>query len=248
LEKSGVCEVFYFGPEIPSLKKRYDIGIQWVPLIRILPIDKSVKEILGILGDCDCVVFTSPRGVRILKELSLEQGLLNALKSNISKRIIAVIGGSTGKALEEEFNIKYYYKPDEWDSYGLGSLLCGIRPKCTLLLRAKQSSNILERKLKECNVSYRKIGLYDILHTTITSMPKIPEGTPIILSSSMIAGAFIRKYGCPKNNPVIILGRMTQNSIKKLCSDISVYLAKPSLLEKAIKLAESICRNNKERY
>ncbi|MEB3756010.1 MAG: uroporphyrinogen-III synthase [Desulfurococcales archaeon] len=244
MEKSGACEVFYFGPENPSLKKQYNIDIQWVPLIHVLPIDKSVKEILSILRECDCLVFTSPRGVRILKELSLEQGLLADLRHAISKRIIAVIGGSTGKALEEEFNIKHYHKPDEWDSYGLGSLLCGIQPKCALLFRAKQSSNILEGKLKECDVSYRKIGLYDILYTTITRIPKIPEGSPIILSSSMIANAFIRKHGCPKNNPVIVLGRMTQNMIKKLCSDICVYVAKPSLLENAIKIAESICSNN----
>jgi len=248
LEKSGACEVFYFGPENPSSRKQYNIKIRWIPLIRILPIDKSVKKILSILGECDCLVFTSPRGVRILKELSLEQRLLADLRDAIGKRIIAVIGGSTGKALEEEFNIRHYYIPDEWDSYGLGSLLCEIQPKCALLLRARQSSSILERALRECNVSYRKIWVYNIFQLTRTSIPQIPEGSPIILSSSMIANAFIEMQGCPKKNPVIVLGRMTQNTIRKVCSDVSIYVTNHALLENAVRLAESICYNSRERY
>ncbi|MCE4606978.1 MAG: uroporphyrinogen-III synthase [Desulfurococcales archaeon] len=245
MEESDVCNIYYFGPEEPCLKKKYNAEIHWMPLIRVLPINESVKKVLSVIGECDSVVFTSPRGVRVIKELSLEQRLLTSLRNAINKRVIAVIGESTSKALEKEFGIKPHYIPDEWNSYGLGNLLCRIQPKCALLLRAKQSSNILERKLRKCNVLHRKISIYDNIPVTGIIIPKIPVGSPIILSSSMIADAFTKKYGCPDENPVVVLGRITQDVIRKICSGITVYMPKQSLLENAVELAVNICWNNR---
>ncbi|MCE4614153.1 MAG: uroporphyrinogen-III synthase [Desulfurococcales archaeon] len=243
----NACKLFYFGPEEPDLQENADINLQWIPLVHISPIENSGKEILDAIEKCDYIIFTSPRGVRITKELFYKQGLLSSILNSLSEKSIIVIGGSTGKAVENEFYIKPCCLPIEWDSWGLGDLLCEIHPRCSLLLRARQASSILEEKLKDCNIHYRKVALYDVIPMNKVRGIVIPKGSPIILSSSLIARIFIEYYGCPNDSPLIALGRTTLKTINNMCSSVTVYIPSRPLLEEAIILARNIACNAREK-
>jgi uroporphyrinogen-III synthase len=240
LEKSSACKIFYFGPEKPDLPSEYITYLKWVPLVKIVPIENSLDQILDISDKCDSIVFTSPRGVKILKELSIVKERIDEIRNLLRRMLIIPIGGSTNDSLRNEFNVDSCCIPEEWDSFGLGELLCTVKPNCVLLPRARQASRVLIDKLSQCRVDYRVINLYDIEARQNPMEKDIPPRCPLILSSSLIARTFIGLFGCPENNPVIVLGRMTLETLRENCDGISVFMTAKPLLINAIRLALEI--------
>lgn len=232
---SSACKVYYFGPQNPVELGVAAENISWIPILEIKPLKENLEKILEGIIECDTIVFTSPRGPGILGEIARpKSGIVELLKR---KRIVA-IGGKTSNAIREYLGAEPCCMPDVWDSAGLGDLLCTIRPRCALLLRARQASHVLPEKLEGCGVNYRSVSLYELM-----PKPQLLSGMkfndyPMIISSSLIARTIINTIGCPGNRVLVALGRTTFNTIRELCGDSSnVMLPDKPDLKKAVELA-----------
>jgi len=232
---SSVCKVYYFGPQNPAELGVAAENISWIPILEIKPLTSKLEKILEGINECDTIVFTSPRGPRILLETAKpKSGIAELLRE---KRIVA-IGGKTSNAIREYLGAEPCCTPDVWDSDGLGDLLCMIRPRCALLLRAKQASPILTEKLGGCGVNYRSVSLYELIpKPQLLSRMKFDD-CPMIISSSLIARTIINAIGCPGNRVIVALGRTTFNTIREMCGDsTNMILPDKPDLKKAVELA-----------
>ena len=232
---SSACKVYYFGPQNPVELGVVAENISWIPILEIKPLKNNLEKIIEGLTKCDTVVFTSPRGPRILSEIARsESGIIELLAG---KKIVA-IGEKTSNAIREYLGVESCCLPDVWDSVGLGDLLCTIKPRCALLLRAKQASPILAGKLEGCGVNYRSICLYELIPKPQALSVIELDDYPLIISSSLIARTIINAIGCPRNRVLVALGRTTFNTIREMCGDhATVILPDKPDLEKAVEIA-----------
>jgi uroporphyrinogen-III synthase len=233
---SNACKVYYFGPQNPVELGVNSKNIIWIPLLEIKPLKENLTKISEYATECDTIVFTSPRGPRILREMAESAGeiITEIIKS---KRIIS-IGEKTSRSIRKVFGVEPCCIPSIWDSLGLGELLCKIRPECALLLRARQATSILTEELDKCKIDYRNVELYDLIPRQDSLIELESSIYPMILSSSLIARTIIERIGCPWNRAIIALGRTTLNTIREMCGNsIEVLVPEKPDLETAVKLA-----------
>ena len=130
-----------------------------LPAIRLQPISPNLQldRALEHLEAYDWLVFTSPGGVSCfwdaLKERRMDVRRLAGLR-------LAAIGRATAQALEAR-GLLVDLVPEEYSADALGRALALQGPRRALLLRAKNASPDLTARLKEAQIPYEDLPLYE---------------------------------------------------------------------------------------
>lgn len=219
------CKIIFLGPDPPKVEPMPNVTIIWMPLIHIRPIDKCSLQVLKLLEKCDIIVFTSPRGPRILAEDAKKSRVYNMLARLMTSRLIAVIGPTTAKSLAESLGVEPSLIPRRYSSRDLAVLLASLSPNCILLARSMQATKELTQLLKDHNICFEEVHLYseEIDHNNAMKVLNIvDEESIVVLSSPLIASVFcnlltrVRETMLQKAK-IAVIGPATLRTVTSAC-------------------------------
>lgn len=150
----------YFAQEMEHVLKPLGAETVAVSLIESCPLwGDTQKEALEQLGEYQWLVFTSSNGVDIFFEAMRRAG--KDLRSLMHMKF-AVIGRKTGETLQKH-GFSCDFVPSSFSGADLAeewipTLEAGAR---VLLMRAKEGSPVLSRKLKEAGIDFCDVPLYE---------------------------------------------------------------------------------------
>ncbi|AFZ70874.1 uroporphyrinogen-III synthase [Caldisphaera lagunensis DSM 15908] len=232
--------ILYFGPDYPKhIEDKVDI--LFVPIIDIIPINGSSKIFYEKLKKCDWIVFTSPRGPRILVDDAKDNNILDSIINEIQSKKLGVVGPETAKSVK-----KYLYKdvdlmPKSYTGKELANELIKIRTDCIILARSSQGVKDINEILEKNNKKFIEVSIYDeIVNSERLSQVNnyLHENKNIdyiILSSPLIAKAFC-DYIRYTNINVIAIGPSTLKEVKDRCPFLNVIVPNEYTLNSAIEL------------
>ncbi len=244
------CTILSLGPDPPPLHLvAGKASIAWAPIIRVEPVPQCSTRLLGFLSICDWVVFTSPRGPRLLYMDAVGRGVEEELRKALARRRVAVVGPSTASSLEEFFGIEPSLVPREYSGAALGEELVAHRPRCVVLARSRRGVKDLPRVLARNRIPFQEIPVYDE-KPNIKAIPFLPElasrAKVVLLTSPFIAELYC-KYIEPaaKPQPVVVsIGPSTLSVAVKKCSGRVLEELPPEYTyREAISLALRTCRD-----
>ncbi len=131
------CTPLYMGPSSPPP----GLGLAWIPVAVIEPLQGSSKRLLEALWDAgDAVlVFTSPRTPWILLEDAARHGIVNVLLDAVRRARVAVVGGRTAESVRDSLGVEPWLLPGEESTRGLQQLLSTIDNEAKII--AVRASN-----------------------------------------------------------------------------------------------------------
>ncbi|WP_271713238.1 uroporphyrinogen-III C-methyltransferase [Anaeromicropila herbilytica] len=122
--------------------------------------EDSLYNTIHRIGDYNWIVFTSTNGVEVFFHRLLKEKIDYRIFSNMK---FAVVGKGTEEALLRK-GFQADYMPTKYTTKDLGEGLKNILKKeeSVLLVRAKEASIELVNILKEANIQYHDLAIYDL--------------------------------------------------------------------------------------
>ncbi|WP_188206299.1 uroporphyrinogen-III synthase [Alkalibacillus aidingensis] len=167
-----------------SKLSQHDIVATGIPLINCtLYDDPAVTQMLTNLASFDWIIFTSGNGVKYFFET------LKVFDKDIvipPKLKIGVVGEKTASALYT-YGVSVDFIPDVFDAEHMGEqFLNQYQPNNVLLVKGKQSRNVLDRLFNERAVNFERLIVYE----TITNLAKKSHVQSIVEEDSIDAYSF----------------------------------------------------------
>ena len=166
-----------------------------IPVIDIEPVPETIEEMRRLLPDCDWLVVTSPRAVKIMAPIL---DLIDRLRREKRLRIAAV-GPKTRWSLQEA-GLDADLVPREYRGAALAVELASQGPRCVLLARSEKAVPELPRILEAEGVRvvekplYRVVELDDMAEAAASIADRFDY---VVFTSPSIARAFTRHYSRP---------------------------------------------------
>ncbi len=175
-----------------------------IPVLRVVPNQEALREILERLDECDWLVLTSPRAPRMLR--SIREHLLDATRRGLR---LAVVGPRTAERLRAELGLEPSLVPESYTGASLAEeLVKKHKPGCVLLARSEKATPELLQVLQRSGIRYYEIPLYRVEKVeklTDTAARIADDFDYVVFTSPSVAEAFFSKYhGEPGFTPVAI--------------------------------------------
>lgn len=241
--------VLYLGPEYPKhIKEKLEnnVEIVFLPILNIIPINKSSMDFLNNVDSCDWIVFTSPRGPKILADDAKNNRVFDLIIEKINNKKLAAVGSETAKSIEINLGKKPDLLPKNYTGKELGVELVKINSKCVLLARSRQGLKDINEVLKEKGINFIEVNLYEesINYENLLNINEFLTKNNIqyvLLSSPLIAKAFCN-YIKQNDITIISIGPSTYNILKEMCSKFNVLIPQKYTLSSAIDLINNFPR------
>jgi uroporphyrinogen III methyltransferase/synthase len=236
----------------PLARKLRQVGAQVLEApaitLRAKEINDEIRDAFWKLGDkqWDCLVFTSPAGVRIFFEILMTQGMDSR---DLSGCRIAVIGSGTASALKDRGLIADLM-PETYNGVSLGRLLGEeLADGSRVLIPRSAIGNpklvtSMETRGAELGKQFviRDLAIYETetVHEQIP-MEELTGGTPpdgIFFTSASTVRAFLEQYpGLPMAGlTALCMGEMTGEAAK--AAGMNVMIAEQATVDGLLALAE----------
>lgn len=192
-------------------QKLNDLGADVTELPCIETIDKKISfdKIKEKIELSKWIVFTSPSGVSVFFDKVRENNLDSRIFSN---KKIAVIGSGTASELLK-YNLIYDLMPEKYYSEDLANILVEnvLKEDKICILRAENGSKDLCEILKNNNIQFFDLGIYETVFKSDCKIDKINEFDFVTFTSKSTVNAFCkiienRDY---KNIKAVCIGKKT---------------------------------------
>lgn len=200
----------YFTDKLEKLLIEKGAYVEKRPGIEICPDYAQIPE---NLAEYNWVVFTSANGIRCFfsyvqeKEIDLRQ---------LAHFKFACIGSGTAKMLKS-YGFKADFIPQDYTAEALGrELAAAIEPEEKLLiLRAQNGSELLNRELDRCGVTYRDCKIYETKpFSQVIENRKKEETDYIVFASALGAKVYLAEHALPDSVRVVCIGEATAKVLK----------------------------------
>ncbi|WP_292321009.1 uroporphyrinogen-III synthase [Caldisphaera sp.] len=238
--------VLYLGPEYPEhIQKDLENKVQivFLPILDIIPINKSSIDFLNNIDKCDWIVFTSPRGPKILANDAKINKVFDLIVGKINNKKLAAVGSETAKSIEIYLGRKPDLIPKSYTGKELGIELSKINSRCVLLARSKQGLKDINEILKEKSINFVEINLYEerLNDKNLLSINEFlikNDVQYVLLSSPLIAEAFCN-YIKKDDIKIVSIGPSTYSVLKEKCPKYIVLIPQKYTLSSAIELIKN---------
>jgi uroporphyrinogen III methyltransferase/synthase len=224
------------------------------PAIRLRPVemDDEIRQAMKKFGEgaWDCLVFTSPAGVRVFFDLLFAQGLDSR---NLSGCRISVIGSGTGEALRK-FGLLADLMPEKYDGVSLGTLLGEeLRDGSRVLIPRSAIGNpkLITSMEQRCRALGKQFFIQDLpIYETEAAEPApavqnaLREGSidGIFFTSASTVRGFLQLYPDLDVTKLraLCMGEMTAEAAQK--AGMQAFTAKNATVNGLVELADDIKR------
>ncbi len=232
--------ILYLGPEYPKhIEDKVDI--LFIPILDIIPIKNSSKIFYEKLVQCDWVVFTSPRGPKILADDAKNNNIYGQIIKEIQNKKVASVGPETAKSIKKYLNKDVDLIPKKFTGKDLANELIKVKSNCIVLARSSQGVKEINEILDKNNKKFFEINIYeerindDKLSEINNYLNANKNINYVVLTSPLIAKAFCI-YINIKNINIIAIGPSTLKALKDNCPYLDVLVPDEYTLDSVVKL------------
>lgn len=155
----GGCRLLFMGPDAPRAGGGFEPV--WIPLISVEPVWGSSARLLSSLGEGSVIVFTSPRGPRLLAMDAIASRAYDRVAEAIRGSTVAVVGPSTLQAVRTYLGEPARtIMPRVYTVRWLAEELARLRPRRAISLRASNSSPALGEVLGREGIPLSEVVVY----------------------------------------------------------------------------------------
>lgn len=208
------------------------------PCIETKELDADIPDV----DNFDVITFSSKTAVKIFFKKIFEKGKDARCLGKVK---IGAVGSQTAKELKK-YAINANFVPEVFDGIHLGKLIAkNIKNnEKVLVLNALKTSGDLEKTLKDANVSFERISLYETIYKGEQSEElkyKIENNSAnwVLFTSASTVNGFVKSIGdLNKNNiKALCIGKQTLKTAKEFgfCCEVSDEATIESMINKLVK-------------